>query len=107
MLKELEDLLHEIIHFQESEDVDYDLFNKVKNEEKLIPGNKIEIWWTDRDEADNGYLFRLPHQQADEYDLCVHVTDVDNSDGMDDAPEEFHHIYHLVSLKRVKKINIK
>ncbi|MEA1849223.1 hypothetical protein U9K52_09890 [Chryseobacterium sp. MHB01] len=105
MDKDLEQLLSEINFYQNS-DVDYDNFDKIKGFDSMELGGKIEIFWKDREETDKGYIFNLPHQDSDEYDVCVHVTDVDNSEGMGDAPDEYHHLYHLVSLERIDKIEI-
>lgn len=102
MEKYLKELLDEINYFHQSEDVEYDLFDKIEN--YLEAGDRIEIFWKDRAFTDTGYIFRLPHQISDEYDLCVHVTEVDNSDGMDSVDDEFHHLYHLVALDRILKI---
>lgn len=103
-LNPLKELVSEIDHYQNSKDIDYDLFDKVDNESNLISGRVIVIEWHDRDNTDSGYLFQLPNQSDDGYDFCVHVNDVDNSAGMGDAPDEFHHLYHLVSLEDLKKI---
>lgn len=107
MDKELEKLIDEINFFQQYENVDFDQFDKIKGKSKIpIPGDKVELFWEDREESDKGYIFQLPHQVTDEYDLCIHFTDIDNSDGIDSVEDEFHHIYHICSLERVKKLLI-
>lgn len=107
MDSQLKNLLEEIDFFQQSEDVDFDQFDKIKGKsEEPKPGDKVELFWHDREESDKGYIFQLPHQKVDEYDLCVHFTDVDNSDGIDDVEDEFHHIYYVCSLEKVKKLLI-
>ena len=105
MEKQLKELLEEIDYYHTSEDIDYDNFDKLSNSDPM-PGQKVAIYWIDREFPDKGYLFQLPHQIVDEFDLCVHVTDVDNSDGMDSAPDEYKHLYSLVELERVDKIYI-
>lgn len=103
---DLEKLLGEISFYQNSEDIDYDLFDKLKGFNSMELGDKVEIFWKDREDTDKGYLFSLPNQVTDEYDICVHVNNVDNSEGMGDAPDEYHHLYHLVSLERMLKIEV-
>ena len=61
-------LLNEINTYQNS-DIDYDLFDKLQGEIEL--GAKVEIFWEDREETDKGYIFALPHQDFDEYDVCI------------------------------------
>ena len=49
---------------------------------------------------DEGYLFALPYQTPDEYDVCVHIPDADED-------EYWFHIYELASFKNVKSIVVK
>lgn len=69
-------------------------------------GEKVEIFWVDRESPDYGYTFRLPMQDEDSdmLDLCVHITHVDNSDGMDEAPQEWIHLVNLLENERVEQI---
>ena len=101
---ELKQLLEEITNYQNNDDIDYDLFNKIKG--KVCGGSKVEIHWVDRDQCDNGYLFLLPNQDKEQYDICIHVPKMDNSDGIGDGEEVFKHLYSVVSLERVTKIEI-
>lgn len=104
---DLKNLLKQINHYHLSEDVDDDVFDKIKGKsEEPKPGDKVELFWKDREESDKGYIFQLPHQITDEYDLCIHFTNVDNSDGIDSVEDEFHHLYHICSLERVNKLLI-
>lgn len=103
---ELKELLEEIEFYQNSltED-DYDVFDKLHGD--LDAGSKIEIYWEDRDEFDEGYIFYLPNQNTDEYDCCVHVTNPDNSDGIGESGYEvWKHLYNIASLERVCKIEV-
>jgi len=102
MQTDLKLLLDEIDNFHNLEDLDYDLFDKVEGE--LLPNSKVEIHWKDRENADFGYVFVLPHQTADEFDVCIHVPTMDNSDGMDKGEEIHKHIYSIVELERVVKV---
>ena len=101
---ELKQLLEEITHYQNDNDINYDIFNKINGE--IYAGAKVEIYWTDRDLCDNGYIFLLPHQDTDEYDVCIHVPKMDNSDGIGDGEEIFKHLFSVVSLERVSKIEV-
>lgn len=71
------------------------------------PGNKVEIFWKDRDFTDTGYLFSLPEMVPDQGDVFLHITNVDNSDGMDKAPDVHIHLLELASFDRVLKIECK
>ncbi len=97
----MEDLLKEIEDYHNL-GIDDDLFDKLQGE--AYPGAGVEIFWKGREEPDKGYIFTLPNQTWDEADVCVHIPNPDNSDGMDDAPEVHIHISNLLSNKRVKKI---
>lgn len=102
MQTELKLLLDEIDNFHNLGDLDYDLFNKVQGE--LLPNSKVEIYWKDRDNADVGYVFVLPHQTPDEFDVSIHIPSMDNSDGMDKGKEVYKHIYSILELERVVKV---
>lgn len=102
MQTDLKLLLDEIEDFHNLEDLDYDLFNKIEGE--LLPNSKVEIYWSGREMFDVGYVFVLPHQTADEFDVCIHVPSMDNSDGMDKGEAIHKHIYSIVRLERVVKI---
>ena len=103
MRAELKKLLDEINSYR-NDDIDFELFDKVKGE--LYAGAKVEIFWSERDETDKGYIFVLPNQDIDEYDVCVHVPQMDNSDGMGDGDAVFKHLYSIVELERVSKIEV-
>lgn len=102
MQTDLKLLLDEIRNFHNLKDLDYDLFDKVEGE--LLPNSKVEIYWEDRENSDVGYVFVLPHQKADEYDVCIHIPTMDNSDGMDKGEEIHKHIYSIVELEKVVKV---
>ncbi len=104
MQTELKQLLEEISNYQNNDDIDYDIFNKVNGE--INVGAKVEIFWADREQQDYGYIFQLPHQDTDDYDVCIHVPKMDNSDGMGDGDCIFKHLYSVVQLNRVSKIEI-
>jgi len=72
-----------------------------------IPGGKIEIKWKGREFTDEGYFFALPTSDTDIYDICVHIPEPDNSDGMDSAPPVWINLYQLVMNKQVKWIKCK
>lgn len=102
MQAELNLLLEEIANFHNLEDLDYDLFDKVEGD--LLPNSEVKIHWKDRENADIGYVFVLPHQAADEFDVCVHIPSMDNSDGMDKGEPIYKHIYSIVELSGVEKV---
>jgi hypothetical protein len=104
MQTELKQLLEEISNYQNNDDIDYDIFDKVNGE--IEAGSKVEIFWVDREQQDYGYIFQLPNQDTDEYDVCVHVPKMDNSDGMGDGDSVYKHLYSVVQLERVSKIEI-
>lgn len=98
----MKELLEQIRKFQE-EDIDDDIiFDKCEGEIKEFC--KVEVQWGDREESDYGYSFILPHQDSDIGDVCIHMTEVDNSDGIDAGDPVWIHIYDLTMLPRVKKV---
>lgn len=67
-------------------------------------GDWIEIYWTDREMPDRGYIFTLPEQDIDTLDCCVHVPQMDNSDGIGNGEEIHLHLMEILSNKRVEQI---
>lgn len=104
MDKDIKSLIRQSAHFQE-EDIDDSFFDKLDGE--INPGSKVEIEWVDREETDKGYAFCLPNQLWDEGDIFLHITDVDNSEGIGDGEEVFIHLYKLGNMKKVKKISFR
>lgn len=100
----MENLLNQIKEYQDFElnDVHY---SKIKG--TPVAGKKVTVQWIDRTERDTGYSFRLPNQDddIDMLDICIHATHVDNSEGMDNAQEEWCHLCSLLSNDRIKSIN--
>ena len=77
------------------------LVNKIKG------GDKIAIYWSDRELPDYGYIFKLPSQDRDDiFDSCIHVTHVDNSDGMDNGDEQWIHLGVLLTYERLEQITL-
>lgn len=101
---ELKALLKEIWEFQEAEEIDNFLFDKVVG--VLLPGSKVEVYWQDREYTDEGYVFTLPQQDANMWDICIHIPKMDNSDGIGEGEEAFVHLYSLLQLERVLKVVI-
>ena len=98
----MEELLEQIGNYQENDFFDLKVKLLVSD---LKGGDKISIYWSDRENPDYGYVFKLPNQDEDDvFDMCVHVTHVDNSDGMDDAPQEWIHLATLLTLKTLEQI---
>ena len=97
----MKELLKQIKKFQNS-DLPDDLFDKLEGD--TFPAASVEVYWIDRDEADKGYVFVLPHQEADEGDVCVHIPQMDNSDGIGNGEPVYCHLSNILSNKRVKKV---
>ena len=97
-------LLEEITKFQ-NEDLPDDLYKKLSGE--ILPAASVKVYWIDRDEADRGYVFVLPHQRVDEGDVCVHVPQMDNSDGIGDGEPVYCHLSKILTNKLVKKVVLK
>jgi len=104
MQQSLKELLDDISNYHDSENIDFDLFDKVKGE--LYEGAKAKVFWRDREQEDDGYIFCLPHQNADEFDACIHVPHMDNSDGIGEGEPIWKHLYSVVELDRVLKIEV-
>lgn len=94
-------LKKQIKKFQE-EDIEHDVFQKLEGTGH--PQASVEIFWSNTEETDKGYVFVLPEQNFDEDDFCVHIPFPDNSAGIGDAPEVHSHVYNLLLNKLVKKI---
>ncbi len=77
-------------------------WSKVRGETKS--GSRVTIFWGERENEDTGYCFTIPTQIEGEGDVFVHVTNVDNSDGMDEAPDVWIHLYNLLKNNRVKRV---
>lgn len=86
--------------------LDIDLTDEQSEKVKGIPepGAKFSIKWKERTFVDKGYAFCLDGQSPDEFDICLHVTDVDNEDGHGEAPEEWIHLTYLLSNDDVQYI---
>ena len=67
-------------------------------------GKKVKVLWTDRETEDSGYSFCLPEQDPEIFDICLHITSVDNSDGIGDAPEEWVTLLNLLTFDRLKSV---
>jgi len=84
---------------------DHQNFTKLKG--RPHPGGECKITWNDREANDYGYFFRIPgiHDLGSvDGDVFVHVPRPDNSDGIDDAPEQFMHLNDLLANERVKQV---
>ena len=97
MNKELEKLLKQIEDFNNLGELDDKICDKIKG--VTDAGKQVIIYW-DCGLEDEGYLFAIPHQTPDEYDVCVHIPDADED-------EYWYHIYELASFKNVKSIVVK
>lgn len=99
----MEKLLAEIAFYQDAE-LDSYIYDKLSGTPKA--GSKLAILWKDRECEDYGYCFRLPIQddEDDMLDFLIHVTEVDNSDGIGDGHEEWIHLLSLLDNERVKKV---
>lgn len=95
----MEEILAQIAFYQDAE-IDDELFDKIKGTPRV--GSKVTVKWVDREYDDHGYCFRLPIQddEDDMLDLCLHITDVDNSDGIGEAPEVWIHLLNLLENER-------
>lgn len=98
---ELKKLLKEINKFQTSE-IDDELFDKVEGE--IQPGTRVEVHWQERESPDEGYAFALPGQEPDEWDICIHIPEMDNSDGIGDGEPVWAHLYNIAKLPKVLKV---
>lgn len=100
----MKELLQQIEQFQNS-DLPENLFDKVQGE--ILPGATVKVYWQDRKEYDEGYIFVLPGQSIDEGDACVHVPQMDNSDGIGNGDEIHIHLSQILTNERVKKVVVK
>ena len=100
----MEELQQELDKIQ-SLDINDDDWAKIRGE--TIPGYYVIIEWGSRPNVDYGYCFSLPNQTPDEGDVFIHVTNVDNSDGMDNAPDVWIHLYNLITNKMVEKVSFR
>lgn len=102
----MEEILNEI---QEAEKVDFDNldFGKLHfTQEPLKGGEKLAIMWdNDTSYVDEGYIFFLPGQAADEYDFIVHIPNPINRGGFDSSPPVWKHILNLLSNDRVTEMD--
>lgn len=85
-----------------NQEISHEIFNKIKGVSD--GGNKVEIYWEDRDLPDEGYLFTLPEMAEDEGDVFIHIPSPDNSGGIGSAPEVHIHLLELASYDRVLEI---
>lgn len=99
----MEKILAEIAFYKDAE-TETHIYSKISGTPKA--GCMLSIIWKDRQEEDYGYCFRLPIQDDEDemLDLIVHVTQVDNSDGIGKAPEEWTHLLSLLENDRVEKV---
>ena len=97
MNKELEKLLKQIEDYNNLGELDDKICNKIIGETSV--GKCVTIYW-DCGLEDEGYLFSLPYQTPDEFDVCIHIPDADED-------EYWYHLYELASFKNVKSIVVK
>lgn len=97
MNNELEKLLKQIKNFNNLGELDDNILNKIKGD--TLAGKQVKIYWNDELE-DYGYLFSIPNQTPDEYDVCIHIPNADDGD------EYWFHLYELASFETIKKIII-
>lgn len=97
MNKELEKLLQQVEKFNNLGELDDSILNKIKGDTQF--GRWVKIYW-DCGLEDDGYLFTIPHQVPDEYDVCVHIPDADEY-------EYWYHLYELASFENIKRIVVK
>lgn len=100
----MKELLKQIEIYQ-TLDLPENLFDKLDGE--TLPNASVEVIWFDREESDNGYIFVLPNQEADEGDVCVHIPSIDNSDGIGKGESIHCHLSNILTNKRVKKVILK
>jgi len=100
----MQELLAQIEKYQ-TEDVPDDMFDKVIGE--ILPGAKVKVYWNDRIECDEGYAFVLPEQDAGVGDVCIHIPEMDNSDGIGNGEEIHIHLFEILTNERVKKVSFK
>jgi len=94
-------LLSQIKNWQ-GRDIDESSVAKLLFEPKA--GDWVEIYWTDREFPDCGYIFTLPEQDIDLLDCCIHVPQMDNSDGIGYGEEIHIHMFELLYNERVEQI---
>lgn len=83
-------------------DIEDEWFNKMLFDPAA--GDHIEIYWIDRENPDYGYLFTLPSQDISILDCCVHVPQMDNSDGIGYGEEIHLHLMEVLSNNRVEQV---
>lgn len=99
----MKNLLIEIREFQSSE-INDEYFDKIVGD--LLPGASIKVNWFEREHPDEGYVFVLPHQDIEECDACVHIPQMNNSDGIGYGDPVFCHISKILSNERVVSVQL-
>ena len=97
MNNQLEKLLKQIEDFNNLSELDDAICNKIQGD--TIAGKCVKIYW-DCGLEDDGYLFSIPNQTPDEYDVCIHIPNSDED-------EYWFHLYELASFENIKRIVVK
>jgi cold shock CspA family protein len=97
----MKELLQQIEQLRNS-DLPENMYDKLKGD--TLPGATVKVYWNDRKEYDEGYIFVLPGQYADEGDVFVHIPEMDNSDGIGNGEEIYIHLSQILTNERVKKV---